>query len=94
MVLRTCQVFLGVFVNCKPEAFPYFCGLRPFFYFFFGLKPKKQPPGALRLFSPSEMPQAMSEVKKSKSGLLKAKRWPFESQKNHKKAEGLQKHKV
>ena len=39
MVLGIRRVFLGgIFFNCKPEAFPVFCCLRPVFLNFFGLK--------------------------------------------------------
>ena len=71
-------MFFGHFFELMPEAFPFFCCLKPVFGSF---GPEE---GRFFTFFPERNAAGMSEGKKSKNGLLKA-------QKPQKRAEGNRK---
>ena len=75
MVLGVCHVFLGIFMNFSLQHFRFSVAFSPFFGLF----------GLLKAFSPHSCLRHFVQGKKSKSGLLQAKKTQKRASGNRKK---------
>ena len=87
--------FFGLQKAIQLSYFVFFVGLRPFWDFFaFERPPFGLQKAAFWLFSPHSCLRHFARRKKSKSGLLQAKRWPFSGKKIPKRPQAYKNHKV